>query len=124
MIKRYDITPMGKPRMTRSDKWKQRDCVMRYRAFKDECRYKGVELPESNAHVVFVVPMPKSWSQKKKREMLGAPHRQKPDVDNMLKALMDALFEEDSAVWDVRATKIWGETGSIKVQSNEFSQAA
>jgi hypothetical protein len=27
----------------------------------------------------------------------------------MLKALMDALYEDDSHVWDCRITKIWGE---------------
>lgn len=32
-MKIYDITPIGKPRMTRADKWKQRPPVMRYRAF-------------------------------------------------------------------------------------------
>ena len=34
-MKIYDITPIGKPRMTRADKWKQRPAVMRYRAFCD-----------------------------------------------------------------------------------------
>ncbi|EPC1806961.1 RusA family crossover junction endodeoxyribonuclease, partial [Klebsiella pneumoniae] len=27
-MKIYDITPIGKPRMTRADKWKQRPAVM------------------------------------------------------------------------------------------------
>ena len=32
-VKVYDITPMGKPRMTRADKWKKAPEVLRYRAF-------------------------------------------------------------------------------------------
>jgi hypothetical protein len=32
---------MGKPRKTRADKWKQREVVMRYRAFCDEARLKN-----------------------------------------------------------------------------------
>jgi len=40
-MKEYKITPVPKPRQTRSDKWKQRPCVMRYRAFADEVRAAG-----------------------------------------------------------------------------------
>ncbi len=45
-MKIFNITPMGKPRMTRADKWKQREVVMRYRAFCDEVRLKSVTMPE------------------------------------------------------------------------------
>lgn len=61
----YAITPMGKPRMTRSDKWKKRPEVLRYRAFCDEVRARGVILPESRSHIIFILPMPQSWSKKK-----------------------------------------------------------
>jgi hypothetical protein len=59
----YDIEPIGKPRMTRSDKWKKRPEVMRYRAFCDEVRLRKLTMPESGAHVTFVLPMPASWSK-------------------------------------------------------------
>lgn len=57
--------------------------------------------------------MPKSWSGKKRAQMAGKPHQQRPDRDNLEKALLDALFSEDCAVWDGRTTKVWGETGQI-----------
>src|SRR5690554_3514466 len=101
----YPITPMGKPRMTQRDKWKQRPEVMRYRAFRDEVRIRGVKLPESGYHLTFVLPMPKSWSKKKRDAMRGAPHQQRPDKDNLEKALLDAIFEEDARIWDGRVTK-------------------
>ncbi len=63
-MKVYDITPMGKPRMTRADKWKKRPEVLRYRAFCDEVRLQGVELPESGSHVTFILPMPASWGKR------------------------------------------------------------
>jgi Holliday junction resolvase RusA-like endonuclease len=48
---------------------------------------------------------------------IGAEHAQKPDVDNLLKAFTDALWpDEDSHVWDVRATKVWGSRGAIWVR--------
>ncbi|WP_318155968.1 RusA family crossover junction endodeoxyribonuclease [Citrobacter freundii] len=87
-MKVYDITPMGKPRMTRADKWKKRPEVLRYRAFCDEVRLQGVELPESGSHVTFMLPMPASWSKKKRAELNGKPHQAKPDFDNMMKDTM------------------------------------
>jgi len=111
----YDITPVPKPRMTQRDKWKKRPAVLRYFAFKDECRLKGVEVPEAGSHITFIMPMPKSWSNKKRLDMLGKPHQQRPDKDNMEKALLDAVLDEDCRVWDSRSTKIWGTTGAIKI---------
>lgn len=72
----YSIVPMGKPRMTRADKWKQRPEVLRYRAFCDEVRLRGVSMPDAGSHVTFVLPMPPSWSKKKRAELNGKPHHQ------------------------------------------------
>ncbi|AUZ65773.1 MULTISPECIES: RusA family crossover junction endodeoxyribonuclease [Citrobacter] len=115
----FNITPMGKPRMTRADKWKTRPAVMRYRAFCDEVRLNKVVMPEAGSHITFVLPMPKSWSQKKRATMKGQAHQHKPDADNMIKALMDALFADDAHIWDFRVTKVWGETGQILISSIE-----
>ena len=81
---------------------------MRYHAFKDECRKYAIDIPESGSHIIFVLPMAKSWSKKKKLTHDGNPHQQKPDSDNLVKSLFDALFEEDEHIWDFRATKVWG----------------
>ncbi len=112
---RYNVTPCPKPRQTRSDKWKKRPSVMRYRAFCDEVRAAGVELYPCGLHITFIVPMPKSWSDRKKAEMDGQPHQQRPDVDNYLKSALDAVYGEDCHVWDIRATKLWGREGAIIV---------
>lgn len=109
----YDITPTGKHRMTRADKWKQRPAVLRYRAFCDEARLLKLALPEAGAHVTFMLPVPQSWSKKRREQMNGQPHKSKPDSDNMLKALMDALYTDDAHIWDCRITKLWGEKGQI-----------
>lgn len=113
---KYAITPVPKPRMTRSDKWKKRDCVLRYRAFCDEVRAAGIVLPECGARVWFVLPMPKSWSEKKKAAMDGKPHKQAPDLDNIFKALGDALFDDDSHIHGVEMSKEWGREGAIFIE--------
>lgn len=38
-----------------------------------------------------VFPMPESWSEKKKREMDGALHTAKPDLDNLFKHVKDCM---------------------------------
>jgi len=103
----YYFEPVPKPRMTQRDKWKKRPVVERYRAFKDLCRDENVSIPESGAHIRFYLKMPKSWSKKKKLAMEGHPHQQRPDIDNLLKGLLDAVYHEDSVVYNISASKYW-----------------
>lgn len=112
---KYEIEPCPKPRMTRRDKWQKRNCVLRYRAFCDHARLLRISVPPAGGCITFVLPMPKSWSQKKKDAHNGQPHMQKPDVDNLLKALLDAMFTDDKHINDVRVKKVWGEKGAIEV---------
>lgn len=109
-----NVTPVAKPRMTQSDRWNTRKCVMDYWMFKDEVRLAmgNREFPHP-VHIVFVLPMPKHWSKKEKCRKDGHLHQQRPDWDNLAKGLTDALFEEDSHLCDVRVTKIWGRQGQI-----------
>ena len=118
----YDILPYPKPRMTQQDKWRGkpgrkpvRPAVSKYRAFCDECRLKMVGVDLDGADIVFYMPMPPSWSKKKRAEMLGEPHRQKPDLDNLIKALADALHSDDSHISDIRARKVWANKGHIMI---------
>ena len=112
----YHITPVSKPRQTRSDKWKKRPCVMRYRTFADEVREAKIQIPASGCEVTFFIPMPKSWSQKKRIETSCMPHQQKPDIDNLLKALLDAVFSDDSHVYEIKVRKVWSVSGGIAIK--------
>ena len=122
----FNITPMPAPRMTSSDRWKtagnsnpkfrQRKCVTNYFAYKNfilwTAKKEKFELPE-NLELVFLLPMPESWSKKKKEAMFAKPHKQKPDIDNMIKGFMDAFGIDDSFVYRVYAVKFWDYTGKI-----------
>ena len=114
---RYEITPVAKPRMTIRDKrLPKRPVVAKYHAFKDEIRFAGVKLPEYGAVVHFHLPMPKSWSKKKKQKNFGMPHKQTPDLDNMLKALLDSIYQDDKKVWNIRdLSKFWAYEGAIVI---------
>lgn len=116
----YPVTPIGKPRMTRRDQWlsgaRARPAVARYRAFKDEVRARGLSLDVTRFyHVVAIIPMPPSWSSKKRAQHLHEPHRTKPDKDNIEKALLDALYTDDAHAWHGCMTKVWGESGALLI---------
>jgi Holliday junction resolvase RusA-like endonuclease len=111
------IKAVPKPRQTRSDKWKVRPCVARYRAFADELRLKFGKVPEGVVafHAQFWIAMPKSWSKKKKQDMGGKAHRQCPDWDNLVKSCQDALFAEDSGISAGSGEKFWAEEDRIRI---------
>jgi Holliday junction resolvase RusA-like endonuclease len=114
---RYLIEPIGKPRMTQADKWKSRPCVVRYRKFKDAIRLWRVVLPDNGADIKFVISMPKSWSKKRKKIMDGKPHQQVPDIDNLLKALLDSIHKDDRHIWHLAGMqKVWGLEGYIEIK--------
>lgn len=106
--------------MTRADAWKKRPAVLRYWEFCDEIRELWSKqtiyekFPDA-VTLIFHLPMPKSWSNKKKLEMEGKPHQQRPDVDNILKGTTDSLCKEDAYIWAVKAEKRWSSTPGIEV---------
>lgn len=55
----------------------------------------------------------KSWSKKRRAEAMGQWHTQKPDKDNIEKAILDGLnriaYADDSQVASGGCDKIWGE---------------
>ncbi len=117
------LNPVAKPRMTQSDRWKKRGCVIRYFAFSASLREEARRqkfVPANQLVIQFEFRMPKSWSKKKKAEMSGKPMQSKPDIDNLQKSILDSLFpNDDSAIWKVCASKRWAETGRIIIKNWE-----
>jgi Holliday junction resolvase RusA-like endonuclease len=119
------VTPNTKPRMTKRDRWKKRPCVNQYYAFKDEIKLKanliGLQgLPGDITSLSFIVPMPDSWSEVKKVRTDKSPHQQRPDLDNFLKGLQDALCKEDKGIWRIgNLEKRWGRVGKIIISIDE-----
>jgi len=114
--------PIPKPRQTRRDKWAQRPCVMRYRAWADLARieYRNAKqrafpdvrflgtVRHSRIKAVAFFKLPPSWNAATKAKMRGQPHTQRPDADNILKAVGDALFPTgDEHLHDMQISKFW-----------------
>jgi Holliday junction resolvase RusA-like endonuclease len=125
----FDVVPMGAVRMSQSDRWKtnpnhtdpnkrQRQVVTEYFDFKNKIKAQAeqmkFELPEI-LDIVFLIPMPFTWSEKKKVKHNKTKVMKRPDLDNMVKGFMDALSVEDGYVWKITAEKRYSFNGSILV---------
>ncbi len=101
--------PVPKPRMTQRDKWKQRPCVMEFFVWRDvvQATVNGRLDDHTRLRVEFFLPFPRSMTKKHRADLLATPHHQKPDLDNLVKALMDCLFVEDCQVSSLCAEKFW-----------------
>jgi Holliday junction resolvase RusA-like endonuclease len=126
---RFDVAPVPRPRMTQRDKWKKRPAVETYFAYRDALALlamnEGWE-PGEALRLTFVIPMTPSWSGAKKRRTAGTPHKQRPDLDNYIKGLLDS-FGEDAQVWRIEAEKRWaneGESGYVLAVNIEAAEAA
>lgn len=122
-----DVVPMGAPRMTKSDTWKvnpnhidpkkrQRVCVTKYFEFKNKIKAQAKKINFELGkyfEAVYLIPMPNSWSEKKKEKMNRMPNESKPDTDNITKAIKDTLREKDADIWYECAQKRWAYKGSI-----------
>ena len=120
--------PVSKPRQVRSDKWKKRPSVVKYRQWADAVRavanravaqrFPGLILRSySRMKVVAIFPIPPSWTKVMKVKMQGQPHQQTTDADNILKACSDALFPKyDAQIYDMQVTKYWDDGGGARVE--------
>jgi hypothetical protein len=77
-----------------------------------------VSFPTDNVWFRFFLPMPKSWSKKKRDKLCFEKHEQKPDASNFHKAIEDALCPKDHVNWDYRVSKFWidGVAGYIEIE--------
>lgn len=92
-IPREKLHPAGRKRLER---------IERYNQYKIDlltlCKSKGFTLPCQGLCITYYIPVPKSWSGKKKRLYHGTLHQSTPDIDNLVKATFDSLVREDKYV--------------------------
>lgn len=111
-IPRNKLRPAGLKRLLR---------IERYNNYKiellAEAKRKHFTLSPSGMNITFYIPVPKSWSQKKKTANHGMLHQSTPDIDNFCKALFDSLVSEDKFIANLSLTKRWVDypTGWIEI---------
>lgn len=79
-------------------------------------------------NLLFVFPIPPSWSKKRRAEAESwhMAHLTKPDIDNCTKAVMDALnkiyWNDDSQICQVTARKQYGDEPRTVISCWEFGR--
>ena len=77
------------------------------------------ELPV-RVYMEFYLPVPKSYSKKRRAAMMGTDHTVRPDLDNLVKSMLDgmagAVYARDTQVVFISVMKLWSETGRVKVE--------
>jgi len=74
-------------------------------------------------YVRFYMPIPRSWSKRKQEEARAGRlrHTKKPDLDNLLKAVKDALtglvWHDDSQIYDIAVYKQYSDKPGVYVQA-------
>jgi hypothetical protein len=110
-IPREKLRPPGFKRLLRLEKYNEYKLSLAELA-----RIKRFSPPEQGGHLIFYIPVPKTWKIYKKSEMHMKLHQSTPDWDNLSKAFFDALMSQDKSIADVRVTKKWinAENGYIE----------
>lgn len=70
--------------------------------------------------LVFGFSFPKSYTVKKKNELLGQPHTLLPDLDNLIKNVLDRgngiLWQDDNFIYKIEAKKIYSVKPRIELE--------
>ena len=70
--------------------------------------------------LTFVFAFPKSYSKKKRARLLDQAHTIKPDLDNLVKNVLDRgngiLWVDDKYIYQISALKKWGNTDKIELE--------
>ncbi len=74
----------------------------------------------ARVHIVASVPMPVSWSDRKRKATVNTPCMSKPDWDNIGKVICDAIngivYADDKQVTYASVEKYWGVNGCVDVE--------
>jgi Holliday junction resolvase RusA-like endonuclease len=132
MIKLFiPIIPMGAVRTTQKQKFVD-ERAQRYLSYKQQIAMLVKQhIHKSSEHpilvdVTFYMPIPDSWSGKKKERYNGQIHKSKPDIDNLIKGLFDSLnkiaWKDDNLVYEVHSRKVYSFNPGIAFEIWELGE--
>lgn len=119
----------GRPRLGRYGTYTPKK-TQEYEEYVKMCwvaKYGSIQPAEQplEMNIVFYMPIPKSYSKKQRAEILNGRLKptKKPDIDNLIKSVLDALnglaYADDSQIIKVTAVKRYAETGSTELTIKE-----
>lgn len=118
-IPREKLRPAGLKRLLRLEKYNQYKIDLGA-----EAKRKKFTMPPAGASITFFIPVPPSWSKKKKKQYHGTFHQSTPDIDNLLKAFSDSLMAEDKQIAHLEVQKRWVDfdIGWIEIASKDYEE--
>jgi Holliday junction resolvase RusA-like endonuclease len=113
-IPRDRLRPAGLKRLLRIEKYNKYKIEL-----SAEAKRKNFTFHPQGLSIHFFIPVPASWSKKKKKLHHLQYHTSTPDLSNLLKAFEDSLLAEDRHIAHYEVSKWWvdNETGWIEVYS-------
>ena len=118
-IPRERLRPAGLKRLLRLERYNQYKIDLLA-----ESKIKNFVMPPVGASITFFIPVPPSWSNKKKKLHHGRFHQSTPDVDNLLKGYFDSLMVEDKQIAHLEVQKRWVDfpIGWIEVSYKDYEE--
>lgn len=119
-----EVVPKGRPRFTRTGHtYTPIKTVVYEQRVKHAARKAMGDLEPFDEQIQLEIrigmPVPKSWSKKKQLEALTKPHTKKPDLDNLVKAILDGMngvaYRDDSLIYKFSAYKAYALEPSVEV---------
>ena len=118
-IPRERLRPPGLKRLLRLEKYNQYKIDL-----SAEAKIKNFVMPPVGASVTFFIPVPPSWSKKKKKLHHGRFHQSTPDLNNLTKAFEDGLLAEDKQLAHYELSKRWVDfpIGWIEISHKDYEE--
>lgn len=121
----------GRPRLGRYGTYTPKK-TQEYEEYVKMCwvaKYGAIQPAEQplEVNIVFYLPIPKSYSKKQRAEILNGrlKHTKKPDIDNLIKSVLDALnglaYVDDSKIIKAAAEKQYSEKPRTEIQISEVT---
>ena len=118
--------PAPRPRVTRRRTYNAKDYTdwKKGLSFLAKTKIKKPLENEICLRIDFFYEIPKSWSIKKKESTKW--HTTKPDIDNLIKSVMDGLnsiaYKDDSQVVSIQARKQYSNFTGVKIEILEGAE--
>lgn len=121
--------PMGSPRPRFSTKGRYVHTYMPTNYTKHK-KYLQSQMPRLNLEnalkieLAFYFTSPESWSKKKKAQAIGQLKVTKPDIDNLIKTVLDAcnghVWKDDNQITEITSSKRYGIEPKIIIRIEEI----
>lgn len=96
----------------------------KHKAYIQEQMPKALLDSELKVSLYFYFVPPKSWSKKRKVVAIGQYKRTKPDIDNLIKTVLDAannhLWKDDNQIVEIHSFKQYAEEPKIIMKLEEI----